>query len=746
MGYGYRELRFESLRAGALIALLGFCAIHTAHAGLDLQVSAVSSRPDTVSGGDVLVQVSGTSKSRWTARLNDRDVTSMFRSARRTGGQLALLTGLTRGKNTLEIRVRGAVRAKLEILDHPLVGPIFSGPHQQPFVCQTAINGLDPTNDPDCGAPTIVQYYYKSTHVAQVSPVQAIMGILATTPGALAPGFKAYDLSGPPPSDIAQTVTSDGRTVNYIVRREIGTINRAVYDIQFLHQPGDPVPTPWTKPSPGWNGRLVYIFGGGCGSGYHQGTLQGSLGLPQEPFISQGYALATSTLNIFQNNCNDRVSAETLSMVKEYFIKRYGKPVHTIGLGGSGGSIQLHLIAQNFPGLLDGIIAESSFPDQVSNARPKIDCPLLDHAFRTGKQQWTEEQKTAVSGFATWRVCADLLTAPLDDPRSCDRSVPKEIIYDRIANPKGVRCDIYDSEVNQFGRDARTGFANHPFDNIGVQYGLVAFNAGRIDAERFTELNAVVGGRNEDGEIVANRTQADSRAINLIYQRGLLFTGGGGLSETPIIDWRSYADDLADRHTRFWSFVTRSRLVAAGGSADNHVIRVDARVSLPGILISSDPATSLLARRERDNVQQMDLWLDNIAADAAPGTVATKVSRNLPGDLADGCWQVDGEKISERAEYKGGGKCDQLYPAYGDPQLAAGAPLTDDILKCSLKPVSESDYPQPLSADQLRRLRAVFPTGVCDYTRPGVGQQVTRATWQGYSPASLDDQLADAVH
>jgi Tannase-like family of unknown function (DUF6351) len=716
--------------AATFSILAAVCAAPLARAAQDFQLRVVSSRADAVSGGDALVQMTAAQHNGWTALLNGADVTSLFRPAPGSPGGLALLSGLKLGSNTVEIRAHGSVRARLDILDHPLAGPIFSGPHQEPFICQTAINGLGPAQDADCSATAVIRYYYKTTQVARSSSALALIGMLGSPPGTPSPGFKPYDPSGPPPDDVAQTVTSEGRTVRYIVRREIGTINRAVYDIQFLHEPGDPLPSPWTQPNPGWNGRLVYVFGGGCGAGYHQGTLFGSVGMAQEPLLSQGYAVATSTLNIFQNNCNDRVSAETLSMVKEYFIKRFGNPVHTIGLGGSGGSVQLHLIAQNFPGLLDGLIVEASFPDQVSNARPKMDCPLLDHAFRTGNKHWTEEQKTAVSGFATWRLCADLLSTPLDDPRNCDRSIPKEMIYDRVANPGGLRCDIYDNEINMFGRDARTGFARNPFDNEGVQYGLVAFNTGKIDAEQFVALNESIGGRNADGEIVAARTVAAADSIDNIYRRGLILTGGGGLDQVPIIDWRSYADDQADRHTLFWSFVTRARLIAANGTADNQVIRVDARVSFPGLLVSADPSASLLARREHENLQLMNRWLDNIASDKTNDPPAVRISRNIPPDLGDGCWQADGKRIIERATYGVGGKCNQLYPAYGDPLLAAGAPLADDILKCALKPVSLSDYLQPLSAAQLARLRAVFPHGVCDYGRPGVGEQVTRETWQ----------------
>jgi hypothetical protein len=460
----------------------------------------------------------------------------------------------------------------------------------------------------------------------------------------------------------------------------------------------------------------------------------------QEPLLAQGYALATSTFNIFQNNCNDRISAETLSMVKEHFIKAFGSPVHTLGLGGSGGSVQVHLIAQNYPGLLDGIIVYSSFPDQMSGAHTSsiTDCPLLDHAFQTSKSRWREEQKTAVSGFATWRTCVARVSGVTHvEPRGCDRSMPKDAIYDPDTNPNGARCDLYDNEINVLGRDPRTGNARRPLDSVGVQYGLVAFNAGKIDAEHFIELNERVGGYDEDGNIVSTRTEADPQTIRIAYERGLVLTGGGGLSQIPIIDWRQYADDMADIHVRFESFATRARLIEAGGNTGNQVILVDPRVDFMALL-NPDPATSVAVRRQLELVRQMDHWQDNIAADSTPGPAAEKVARDRPADLSDGCWATDGEKIVEPATFDGIGRCNKMYPSYGDPRLAAGAPLTDDILKCALKPISAVDYSQAFTASQLERLRAVFPTGVCDYSRPGVGQQLTQNTWQRYDLPAIE--------
>ena len=69
-------------------------------------------------------------------------------------------------------------------------------------------------------------------------------------------------------------------------------------------------------------------------------------------------------------------------MVKERFIEAYGLPRYTIGWGCSGGSYQNHQIADNYPGLLDGIIPGCSFPDVTSGTVPMVtDARLLDRYF-----------------------------------------------------------------------------------------------------------------------------------------------------------------------------------------------------------------------------------------------------------------------------------------------------------------------------------------------------------------------------
>ncbi len=201
---------------------------------------------------------------------------------------------------------------------------------------------------------------------------------------------------------------------------------------------------------------------------------------------------------------------------------------------------------------------------------------------------------------------------PYVDPKACDHSIPKNLIYDPVNNPKGVRCDLYDNEINILGQDPRTGFARRPLDNVGVQYGLVALETGDIDAEHFVDLNEHIGGYDKDGNISATRMEADPEAIRIAYQRGLVLTGNGGLREIPIIDWDVwYSDDLADTHDHVRSLMTRARLIAANGNADNQVILVYPRPEIIHFLAPDAPSDyfSKLEERERDLVRQMDRWL-----------------------------------------------------------------------------------------------------------------------------------------
>ena len=46
--------------------------------------------------------------------------------------------------------------------NHPVTGPVISGPHQTPFVCETEKAGLGRPTDADCSVPTKFQWFYRS--------------------------------------------------------------------------------------------------------------------------------------------------------------------------------------------------------------------------------------------------------------------------------------------------------------------------------------------------------------------------------------------------------------------------------------------------------------------------------------------------------------------------------------------------------------------------------------------------------
>ena len=67
----------------------------------------------------------------------------------------------------------------------------------------------------------------------------------------------------------------------------------------------------------------------------------------------------------------------------------------------------------------------------------------------------------------------------------------------------------------------------------------------------------------------------------------------------------------------------------------------------------------------------------------------------------------------------------------------AGGPLTNDILKCQLKPIDFSEYGVSFSDQEKERLRAIFPDGVCDWSKPGRHQQAN-ATWLSFGPSPVN--------
>ena len=143
--------------------------------------------------------------------LNHEDITSLFRRDQSTHTLLGLASGLADGPNALGVAATGAYgshRALLNVTNHPGVGPIFSGPHEQPFICETDAfklhSGatLGKPLDANCSINRRVDYYYRSTAGGSLKP---------------------FASSSTPP-DLARVTTLEGAAVPYIVRMCSGSL------------------------------------------------------------------------------------------------------------------------------------------------------------------------------------------------------------------------------------------------------------------------------------------------------------------------------------------------------------------------------------------------------------------------------------------------------------------------------------------------------------------------------------------
>lgn len=190
-----------------------------------LSISVLSSSPDRVTGGDMRVLVesnAGPLQPDVRVLVNEVELMDSVALEERDGGLSGVLSGLSPGANQVVVEARTVdgkeLRTEVSVVNHPITGPVFSGPHLTPFECRTVESGLGMPLDDQCSVDTRVDYFYFNQN------------------GDRQPLTDPY---GPRPTDIATTTTLSGETVPHIVRVESGTINRSIYRIAVLedHRP-----------------------------------------------------------------------------------------------------------------------------------------------------------------------------------------------------------------------------------------------------------------------------------------------------------------------------------------------------------------------------------------------------------------------------------------------------------------------------------------------------------------------------
>jgi hypothetical protein len=454
--------------------------------------------------------------------------------------------------------------------------------------------------------------------------------------------------------------------------------------------------------------------------------------------------VASASLNNNGTNANHVLAAESVMMVKEHIAEQYGPIRYTIGNGCSGGSIQQHTIASSYPGLLDGVQPNCSYMDQFNIEMEIKDCGLLaGNYFVTGAgAALSAEKRAAIGGQNNPGFCKVWVNSfvPAYDPKRAANcgGLPAALVYDPVLRRDGVRCDLLDHEANRIGTfiDADgVRKANKIYDNVGVQYGLRALREGRISAEEFVQVNEGIGSYSPDlvwsGAAGAPAARVASLASTL---ERLYFTAASGdarhLSQVAIIDLRGNQNPAGDIHANWRSWAMRERLDNANGTHANQVIWA----STPGLA----PGAALA----RKAFVTMDAWLAGVEADSSSRSRAKKIIANRPSGLRDLCFATTGATDAEIEDADdlglGTAACPVTYQS--SPRQVAGGPLTEDLFKCQLRPIDWADPVYAgLSTAQRARLAAVLPTGMCDWSRPGVGWQTSPGwvTFSGPTPKAL---------
>jgi hypothetical protein len=124
-----------------------------------------------------------------------------------------------------------------------------------------------------------------------------------------------------------------------------------------------------------------------------------------------------------------------------------------------------------------------------------------------------------------------------------------------------------------------------------------------------------------------------------------------------------------------------------------------------------------------DSVFAMDGWLARVHADHRRVPLARKIIEDKPASLGPRCTDGQGHDVAESV-------CDATVQVYGTPRMGAGGPLSEDVMKCQLKPMRREDYPVVFTDQQWQELQSAFPGGVCDTA----SRACPSAVWSPGSP------------
>ena len=247
--------------------------------------------------------------------------------------------------------------------------------------------------------------------------------------------------------------------------------------------------------------------------------------------LARGYVVATSSMLVNGQHANFVTAAETSLMLKEHVIERYGELQYTVGEGASGGALLQYLIADAYPGILDGLRPTQDWQDSLSGAYGEFaDSGVIMQAITFSSLSYSDAEQCGHRRLGRHErrrlqygePSASLITSrPGATARRCSGAAS----YDPMTNPRGVRCTFQDFMASVIGRRP-DGAAHLVYDNVGVQYRLKAVEAGLISVDQFVDLNVRAGGYDRDGRWQAARNRIDENVAARLYRSGHVTAGG----------------------------------------------------------------------------------------------------------------------------------------------------------------------------------------------------------------------------
>ena len=220
-------------------------------------------------------------------------------------------------------------------------------------------------------------------------------------------------------------------------------------------------------------------------------------------------------------------------------------------------------------------------------------------------------------------------------------------------------------------------------------------------------------------------------------------SGGGGLANVPILHSRGYTDAIGDIHDRHRDLTIRARLREGQRPfrQSGDLGRTAAATRQRRTRRSLQRAQRVRSRGALDRYDESS-GSTTLAADPAPLST-DKVVKHKPAEAVDACWDATGKRIVERATLR---RERQVQHAVSGAQRAApgrrrAAHQRHHQVSAEADQLSRS-YKVSFTDAQKTRMKAVFPTGVCDYSKPGVGQVPFKGSYSALWRRARAERLA----